>query len=388
MLLLVRKGKGVARIDTGLTVVRSDFTRTGKLRNFTVMQQIEEVKLRYIRELNELAAKGESPESAGEIVSRLTRKKEEKEVVDFLKIWRKFMEEESMRGKKNYAAAYRYVCRFVGSEELDISEVTYSFLIRLCKELGPTRRRCSLYLGAMRHVYLCAKERLNDEERGIVRIPYSPFSKFKVPKQRPAVKRALEADVIRAVAALPYDNADRGKGKINRFNLAKDIFILSFSLAGMNSADLFDCREISGRTIHYYRMKTRDRRYDRAEMKITVPEQAWSIAEKYLDKTGKRVFCFWRIYGTKEDFNRALNLGLKDVSAKVEHANIQFYAARHSWATIARNDLRIGKDVINDALNHVDHDMAVTDLYIKKDFSEVNDANVRVVDYVFGKDTE
>ena len=64
---------------------------------------------------------------------------------------------------------------------------------------------------------------------------------------------------------------------------------------------------------------------------------------------------------------------------------MDFYAARHSWATIARNDIRINKYVVNDALDHVDKSMAVTDIYIKKDFSEVIEANKRTVDFVFNK---
>lgn len=60
-----------------------------------------------------------------------------------------------------------------------------------------------------------------------------------------------------------------------------------------------------------------------------------------------------------------------------------FYISRHSWATIARNDLSIDKETINEALNHADKHMAITDLYIKKDFSAINEANKKVLDYIF-----
>ena len=40
---------------------------------------------------------------------------------------------------------------------------------------------------------------------------------------------------------------------------------------------------------------------------------------------------------------------------------------------------------IHSALNHVDESMRVTEIYIKKDFSSINEANSKVVDYVFNK---
>ncbi len=36
-------------------------------------------------------------------------------------------------------------------------------------------------------------------------------------------------------------------------------------------------------------------------------------------------------------------------------------------------------------LCHVDERMRITNLYIKKDFSAINEANAKLIDYVFGK---
>ncbi len=98
---------------------------------------------------------------------------------------------------------------------------------------------------------------------------------------------------------------------------------------------------------------------------------------------------FYTIHRERTDiatFNKAINTGLKEVGKKIGLPGLQFYAARHSWATIARNDLEISKDIINDALNHIDKNMAITDVYIKKDFSAINKANKSVLDYVFNKE--
>ena len=97
------------------------------------------------------------------------------------------------------------------------------------------------------------------------------------------------------------------------------------------------------------------------------------------------VFCFASRYASAADFNRALNIGLKEVGLAAGVAGLQFYAARHTMATIAVNEAGVSKYAVNDMLNHVEPSMRVTDLYIKKDFTAVNEANFRLIAYVLGK---
>ena len=60
--------------------------------------------------------------------------------------------------------------------------------------------------------------------------------------------------------------------------------------------------------------------------------------------------------------------------------DLEFYAARHTWATLASNDVAIDKYVVHSALNHVDPSMKVTDLYIKKSWDPIDHANRKVLD--------
>ena len=61
---------------------------------------------------------------------------------------------------------------------------------------------------------------------------------------------------------------------------------------------------------------------------------------------------------------------------------MEFYAARHSWATIARNDADVDKYTVHSALNHVDEEMKATDIYIKKSWDPIDRANRKVLDLV------
>lgn len=92
------------------------------------------------------------------------------------------------------------------------------------------------------------------------------------------------------------------------------------------------------------------------------------------------------MYASKDCLNTAVNKGLKKIGGILGIDDLEFYAARHSWATIARNDLRINKYVVHEALNHVDDAMKVTDMYLEKDYSQNDDANRRVITYVLTGD--
>ena len=54
-------------------------------------------------------------------------------------------------------------------------------------------------------------------------------------------------------------------------------------------------------------------------------------------------------------------------------------------ATIAINKVGISKYIVNDMLNHVDTSMKITELYIQKDFAPINEANFKLLDYMFDR---
>lgn len=367
------------RLDTNIVGVKRDFSKGGELRNYDIIDQVND----YVRELRTRANKIASRIAYVDIETLLEYLREYDKHIDFMLVFREYIEENNDSGGiRNYRSAYNSFARFIGKESIDVLEVTSSLLSRYCATMKG-RRCASLYLGAIRHVHQWACFRYNNEEIGVVRIPFNPFTRVMVPKQGASRKRAIEADVIKRIMELPYRPAKSKNGRRCIFNLAKDCFILSFGLIGMNSADLYDAKDYSSGRITYFRAKTRDRRADNAEISVNVQAPISELFNKYRDKSGKRVFCFYKMYSSASNFNKAINKGLKEVGEELGLDGLQFYAARHSWATIARNDLRIDKFTIHEALNHVDKDMSITDIYIKKDFSNINEANKIVLEYIF-----
>ena len=338
-----------------------------------------------------------------EILDLLKADDERQKPVDFIQFCQWWIATTSIKGKKNYQSAVNSFIAYLGTEHLEASKLTTLMLngfMDYLKNQGkqrekaliqsgkrvPTNRAVSLYLGSLRHLFNEAKKKYNDYDRNIIRIINSPFEYVAIPKQQTTRKRAISAEQIRNIWNYPYECKKDGTLKRESItNLAKDCFILSFCLIGMNSADLFNCAEISDDTITYYRTKTTARRLDKAKMEVMIPPFIMPLYEKYRDKTGLHVFKFYHIYNTDKNFNRAINLGLKTIGEQLNIPDLEYYAARHSWATIALNKCGIDKYTVHTALNHIDESMRVTDIYIERDFVNENKANAKVVKYVFGK---
>ncbi len=296
--------------------------------------------------------------------------------LDFFEFAEKWISQSQLKYLDGHRQTLNSLENFIGKRKLPFSEITYDFLTRYCNSLSGMQRAPSKHLGNIRQLFKEARLTYNTETQTL--IPNQPFERFKVPKDRPANKeRDIDVDMLRKIIGF--------KGTGLRA-IARDCYVLSFFLIGMNSADLYDARDISDGTIRYKRQKTRTRRDDEAYIEVDIIDEIKPLVAKY--RGHARAFIFYNKYVSAHNFNKALNNGLKKVCDDLEIRRINFYSARHSWATIARNDLGIDKSTISDALNHIDDDMAITDRYIKRDFSNINKANRKVADYVFGKTDE
>ena len=169
----------------------------------------------------------------------------------------------------------------------------------------------------------------------------------------------------------------------SRSQLARDTFILSFCLMGMNSVDLFSATNYKNGFIKYNRTKTKDRRNDEAYIEVKVHPFIKPLMKKYAGT--KTVFNFCSRYNDYEGFNKNLNIGLKTVGKAVGINDLEFYQARHTFATLSRNLMKFSKGDVDEALNHVGS-FEVADIYIAKDFSIINDNNFKLIKRVFKKE--
>lgn len=392
----------VKRLATDLYVTSNDLTKSLDFKeNTSIKREIDNLVFYYQKLCSRLPIDLEQC-TMEDVMAHLNGENMKNITIDFIAFSESWMQASKNTSTKNYKSAVNALKQYINREELNIKDITNKFLtgfmefleerwrqraekLKKAGKIVPTNRATSLYLGSIRHLFNEAKKQYNDYDRNIIIITNDPFKTFTVPKQCTITrKRALTPELIKKIWELPYQSIDCYKTE-NRFNLAKDCFILSFCLMGMNSADLYNAEECEGNTIIYYRTKTKNRRADNALMKVKIPKMLIPLVEKYKDKTGKRVFNFYQTYVDIAGLNRSINIGLKEIGAKLKIDALQYYAARHSWATIAVNRVGIDKYTVHSALNHVDEAMRITDIYIERDFVNENKANRKVIKYVFGK---
>ena len=396
------KDRTVKRISTNLFATDADLTSDLKLKEDSMTKQEADRLVLHYRTLVNSLHLDSGNDDISEIVNRLLCKEEAEKPIDFIAFSKKWISETTIKGKDNYTTALNSFIRFLGKEELEIKKITVDLLeqyrdyivkvrkerVKVLQAKGkrvPSNRCLSLYLMSLRHLYGEAQRFYNKPDKGLIRIPHTPFEYFKIPKQEATRKRAVTPQQIKAIWNLPYQNIHKGVKHTCRPDLAKDCFILSFCLMGINSVDLYNATELRGNKLVYYRTKTKDRRLDKAKMEVDVPDMVLPIIEKYRDITDQRLFKFYKDYRDHKAFNKAINKGLKEIGEQLQIEDLEYYAARHSWATIALNKCKIDKYTVHAALNHVDENMRVTDIYIERDFVNENKANQKVVKYVFGK---
>ena len=390
----------VKRLSTNIFVKQEDLTKSFKLKNPKFIKEADTI-VRYYQEVCARLQLDINHYTLDDIIAHLKGEQIKSQEIDFIQFSREWITHATIKGAENYTTAINALVAFLGQEELKISQLTKGLLERFASYINarrevkvkelirqgkrvPSNRALSLYLGSIRHLFNEAKKHYNDYDRNIILIGSSPFENFKIPKQEATRKRAISADLIRQIYKLPYLYNSRGKETQGRYNLAKDCFILSFCLIGINSADLYNCSELDSNVITYYRTKTTSRRVDKAKMQVKVPALIMPLLKKYRDLKGQRIFNFYHHYSTADSFNKAINYGLKEIGKLIGVDDLEYYAARHSWATLAVNKVGIDKYTVHSALNHIDEAMKVTDIYIERDFEPENEANRLVMEYVFG----
>jgi len=289
----------------------------------------------------------------------------------------------------NYRTCYYSLIDFFNREHVGFNEITVNtieeyqsylkkerILFRqsrdgsLNKMVSPglSDNSISGYLIHFKAFFNSGRKYYNNNSYGITRIKNTPFDYFKIPARKDTKKRSLTIEQVACIK-----NCEVAPGSIAE--LAKDLFMLSFYLCGMNAVDLYAYNyEVRNGRVEYDRSKTKGKRKDNAFISIKLIPAAKILLNRYKD-INKR-------YKTVNNLNKAINKGLKRIGKNIECPELTFYAARHTFASLARNSCRISKDDVAAALNHVDQTLRVTDIYIAKDWSIIDRVQRSVVKHL------
>lgn len=377
---------------------------SGTITSEKIKEELDGLVREYRQIINEHQDVVNECETSKDIVAMIERRKQRKEI-DFIEFARMFIDKTQNEGTKTVkTTGINSLCHFLnhknGNEKLLIKDLTSRFLReyeawlrqeryitvrqnKTAKQAYKTIKKPALndtgvhsYMGIIQSVFNAALLHFNDYEKGDIIITNDPFKVYTIPSVLEAKKRAVDVDIIRKI----YNYSPINKRKRTTM-FTRDIYILSFLLAGMNAVDMLNCRMVNGR-IEYERQKTKDRRKDNAFISVYVHPLALPIINKYRDPSGQHLFDFYKRYSNVRNLTKGIHRGMRSLCEEIGIDYIQFYSARHSFATIARNECDISKDDISLCLNH-SSGKTITDTYIKQDFSRIDKVINKVADYVF-----
>ena len=205
---------------------------------------------------------------------------------------------------------------------------------------------------------------------GSVRYEIHPFAYKKIPKS--PIK---EVDI-----SLESLNMIRNSNpKEKKYIVARDVFMLSFYLGGMNLIDLMNTRFTSDK-VDYVRIKTKLKTETEQHCLLPITDPAKEIIDKWINnKTKKLDFGYKFSY---HNFSRYICRSLSELAKELGiKEKVVFYSARKSFAQYAF-DLGIPDNVIDYCLAHSDKGRGIVRYYAKTRFKQAEIAIKRVTDYI------
>lgn len=260
-----------------------------------------------------------------------------------------------------------------GLDEISYEDITKGWLMdfdAFLARTAPSRNARNIHLRNIRAVFNFAI----DEEYTTV----YPFRRFKI-RPEETRKRCLSVSQLRSLRDYPCEEYQEKY---------RDMFLLMFCLMGINAVDLFHARKsdvVDGR-LEYRRAKT-GKLYS-----VKIEPEAQAIIDRY-SGSGEYLLDASDRYKNYHDFLARMNKALQQIGSLKRvgrggkkvivplFPELSSYWSRHSWATIAYS-LDVPKETISEALGH-EIGSRITSIYIAFDRRKVDEANRRVLDYVF-----
>ncbi len=295
------------------------------------------------------------------------------------------------RTAKNYTLALRHLERYMGTCELMFQSLTESSLKAWIDTMvrDGKKRAKEMYPVCIRHIWRNAMKELNVPEQGIVRIKYNPWERITIPQSDDTVKQAKSPNAMRTFFSCPIPTKPFA---MSLMEFGRDVAKMAFCLGGMYCADLYELKkeDYYDGIIHYNRAKTKHCRKDSAYMEMRVPDIIKPLFKKYSSSQKKGpLFCFHEMYATEDSFCANVNSGIRQICQKImglsKEEDYSILTFRHTWATIAFNELGLDWQAVAFAMNHGSAHR-VTQTYVKKDFSPAWELNDKVVEFIFFSD--
>lgn len=275
------------------------------------------------------------------------------------------IEELRKDGRESYADMNCYTLKLIIDTigDVPIQCITPAIVLRFIKGISPL----SPATQQMRLTHL--KARINEAiQEGLVKYDIHPFTGIKMPK--PGVKLLdITIDEFRRIKDLETPH--------KRIGLARDLFLLSFYLCGMNLADIVEA-DFSKDEVNFIRKKTCRKKSGMNIVSFSIPPEARVIIKKYIKRNGKLDFGYDFSY---RNFQRYLNFCFKKLAEAVGiTTSFSFYSARKTFSQFAY-DLGVRTEIIEYCIGQSMKENRPIYNYIRIMRKQADAALRRVIDY-------
>ena len=290
----------------------------------------------------------------------------------FQAVANEYIEQLNKSGRGNYAKLLERNCRYFtefSKGDFLLSDINpmivenYSNFLRHTKGIGETT------IGMMMSRTRTIINR--GVKQQLVKYDINPFAYYKI-KTSPVREVDLSIENIIKIKNYCPDS--------KKLKVARDLFMLSFYLCGINLADLLQVDFRNVNHVEYVRKKAVNLKQSDQRIVIPIPHAATPIIYRWMNKnTGKLDFGYKFTYS---NFYRYLTRSLNNVAAELNiKEKVVYYSARKSFAQFA-SELGIPDGVIDYCLGHSDKSRGVIRYYTKVREKQAEIAINRVIDYV------
>ena len=272
----------------------------------------------------------------------------------------------STRTSETYRATFRKLFDFRQGRDLSPTEIDSALMENFqgfLRNQNLSMNSVSFYIRILRAVYHRAVEAGMTVNRRPFRHVYTGIAKTN--------KRALTIEEIKTIKHFPLILASE------RF--ARDMFLFSFYTRGMSFVDMAYLKksDLQDGMLTYKRQKTGQRLTIRWEPAMQ------EIVDRYPSNNRKYLLPIICKIGNNErnqyrGKQNRINVALKDIARRINISqNLSMYCARHSWATIAREQ-KFPISIISHGMGHTNE--RTTEIYLKSiDIAVIDNCNGELI---------
>jgi integrase len=302
--------------------------------------------------------------SVAEVKKIITRSDDETDQ-SFCTFFARYIETKKGKTKEAYLYTQSLIEQYTNGSTLEFADVNYKFLSGFdawLEDRGNKINSRSIHFRNIRAAYN------NAIDTDVCPIELYPFRKFKI-KTAKKDKVYLDVELMRELINLEIPS------NMPSLERCRDMFLLSFFLCGANPVDLYNMPQAENGIIKFVRTKIRH--HEPEYIKIKIQPEAQAIIDRY--RGTNTLLNISDEFVDYQGFYNSIKMRIRKLGEMIGVPNLTMYYARYSWATYA-SKIGVDESVIGKALGHTDVSLAGS-RYISFDWSRVDDANRKVIDY-------